>query len=229
MKKTESENMLYKRNSESLKSQYIKGLYAQEDSSLKAVIQSIGDNNLRPINLGAEEAKLVQILLKLHRAKTVVEVGTLVGYSTIWIARGLPEGGKVYSFERDEKTARVAKDNIANSDVADKIEIIIGDAHEMLKTIESKDTFDAIFIDAEKGGYLRYLDWAENNIRKDGLILADNTFMFGLTYDETLQSDRYKKELPVMLEFNRRLADQKRYDAVIVANTEGLSVAIKKF
>jgi predicted O-methyltransferase YrrM len=223
--------MLYKRDNQSLKSQYIKDLFANEDNVLKSTLQSIVDNDLRPINLGPEEAKLVQILLKLHGSKTVVEVGTLVGYSTIWIARGLPEDGKVYSFEREENVANIARANIAKSDVAYKIEIIVGDAHEKLKTIENKGLFDAIFIDAEKGGYCKYLDWAEKNVRKGGLILGDNAFMFGLAYDTSLQEDagKYAKEVPVMKEFNKRLSDQKKYDSVIVSNVEGLAVAIKKF
>lgn len=221
--------MLYKRDNESLKTKYIRSLFANDDNVLKRTIQSIEENNLRPINLGAEEAKLVQILLKLHGSKNVIEVGTLVGYSTIWIARGLPEGGKVYSFERDEKVARIARDNIAKSEVADKIEIIVGDAHEKLKELSSKAPFDAIFIDAEKGGYCKYLDWTEKNIRKGGLILADNVFMFGLAYDKNLDAGKYAKEVPVMKEFNKRLADESKYDAIIVSNVEGLAVAIKKF
>ena len=116
----------------------------------------------------------------MHNSKTVIEIGTLVGYSTIWIARALPAGGRVISFERDEKVAAVARENISKSDVANRIEIIVGDAHEKLKDIKNRGPFDAMFIDAEKGGYCKYLDWAEKNIRSGGLILADNTFMFGL-------------------------------------------------
>jgi predicted O-methyltransferase YrrM len=204
-------------------------LFAEDDNALKTALESIHSNNIRPINLGAEEAKLVQILIKLHGSKKVIEAGTLVGYSSIWIARGLPNDGKLFSFEKDEKTAAVAKKNISGSDVKDKIEIIIGDAHEKLKTVEKEGPFDAIFIDAEKGGYCKYLDWAEKNLKKGGLILADNAFMFGLVYDEELSSQKYNKELPVMLEFNRRLADKSKYDSIIVSNTEGLAVAIKKF
>jgi predicted O-methyltransferase YrrM len=229
MKKNESQNMLYKRDNESEKINYIKELYGEEDASLKAVTQSIVDNNIRPINIGADEGRLVQILLKLHKAKTVIEVGTLAGYSTIWIARALQAGGKVYSFENDEKVAKIARDNISKSDVANRVEIIVGDAHEKLKDIRNKGPFDAMFIDAEKGGYCKYLDWAEKNIKSDGLILADNTFMFGLAYDDGLPSGKYTKEVPVMKEFNRRIADKSKYEGIIIPTVEGLTVAIKKF
>ncbi len=220
--------MLYKRDNNSKRISYIKGLFAPEDTTLKAVTQSIVVNNLRAINVGADEGKLLQILLKLHGAQKIVEVGTLVGYSTIWLARALPEGGKVYSFERDEKTAQVAKDNIKNSDVNDKIEVIVGDAHEMLKTIEGNGPFDAMFIDAEKGGYCKYLDWAEKNLRKGGLIIGDNTFLFGQVYEDEVE-EKYRKEIPVMKEFNRRLADTSKYDGIIIPTVEGMTVAIKKF
>jgi predicted O-methyltransferase YrrM len=221
--------MLYKRDINSQKSKYIKDLFAPEDTTLRAVQKSISDNGLRPINVGAEEGKLLQILLKLAGAKTVVEVGTLVGYSTIWIARSLPEGGKVYSFEREEKTAKVAKENINNSDVADKVEILVGDAHAKLKEIENHGPFDAIFIDAEKQGYCKYLDWAEKNLRKGGLIIGDNTFLFGLVYNEDESEKKYADSIPVMKEFNQRLADKTKYDGIIIPTVEGLTVAIKKF
>ena len=221
--------MLYKRDNNSKRTSYIRRLFANEDSALKQAVLSIVDNNLRAINVGPDEGKILQILIKLHGSKKVVEVGTLVGYSTIWMARGLQEGGKVYSLEREEKTAAVARKNISNSDVADKIEVIVGDAHEQLKNIEKHGPFDAIFIDAEKSGYCKYLDWAEKNLRKGGLIIGDNTFLFGQVYEEENIEEKYRKDVPVMQEFNKRLADSNKYDGIIIPTTEGMTIAIKKF
>lgn len=223
-KKQDSVNDLFHRSSGSAASSYIKSLFAPEDVVLKNTIISIENNNLRPINVGADEGKLLQILIKLHGSITIVEVGTLVGYSTIWLARALPENGKIYSFEKDERIANIARDNILKSDVAHKIEVISGDAHEMLKTIEDKATFDAIFIDAEKGGYCKYLDWAEKNIRKGGLIIGDNTFMHG----EVFLDEPKEKMSVVMKQFNQRLADDNKYDGIIIPTNAGLTVAIKK-
>lgn len=221
--------MLHKRDINTKKISYIKELYAFEDDLLLKVQKSIADNNLRPINLGAEEAKIIQILLKLHNSKTVVEVGTLAGYSAIWIARALPDGGKVYTFEKDENCAAIARNNILKTDIEKKIEIIVGDAHERLLEFRTKGPFDAMFIDAEKGGYCKYLDWAEKYIRSGGLIIADNTFMFGQVYDDDTPEKRYENEVPVMKEFNIRLADKNKYNSVILPTIEGLSIAIKKF
>jgi len=219
--------MLYKRDNEIKRSSYIKSLFANEDKALKSTIQSIVVNDLRPINVGADEAKLIQFLLKLHGSKTVVEVGTLVGYSTIWIARSLPKDGMVYSFERDERIAEVARNNVAASDVADKVKIFTGDAHEKLKEIEAEGKFDALFIDAEKSGYCRYLDWAEKNLRQGGLVIGDNTFLFGQVLDDAEVEERYRKEIPVMQEFNKRLADSSKWDGVMIPTVEGLTVAVK--
>lgn len=224
-KKQDTANDLFHRSSASAASSYVKALFAAEDKTLKDTIKSIETNGLRPINIGADEGKLLQILIKLHGSITIVEVGTLVGYSTIWLARALPENGKVFSFEKDERTAEVAKQNILNSDVAHKIEIITGDAHAMLKTIEDKAPFDAIFIDAEKGGYCKYLDWAEKNIRKNGLIIGDNTFLHG----DVFQENPSEKMAIVMKEFNSRLSNDKNYDGIIIPTNAGLTVAIKKF
>ncbi len=222
--------MLYKRDNDSKRSNYIKELFAQEDNTMKSVTQSIVANGIRPINVGADEARILQILIKLHGTSKMVEIGTLVGYSTIWMARALPENGKLYSFEYEEKTAAVAKENVKNSDVADKVNIIIGNAHDKLPEIEAEGPFDAIFIDAEKGGYCKYLDWAEKNLRKGGLIIGDNTFLFGQVYaDKSEEEDRYREMIPVMQEFNRRLADKSKYDGVMLPTIEGMTVAIKKF
>ncbi len=218
--------MFHKRDSESDKSLYIKRLFAKEDGILKATRSSIETNNIDPINISAPEAKLVQILLKLHNCKTLVEVGTLVGYSAIWAARALPYNGKVYTFEKDPKVAEVAARNFASSDVQAKIEMIVGDAHEKLDSIKNKGPFDAIFIDAEKSGYPKYLDWAEKNLRSGGMIIGDNTFLFGKVYENGVEED---KSTRAMKEFNARLADETKYEGIIIPTNEGMTVALKKF
>jgi predicted O-methyltransferase YrrM len=220
--------MDYKRNNLTTQSQYISDLFAPEDKILISVKDSIINNNLKPININPDEAKILQILLRLINAKNIVEIGTLAAYSTIWLARSLVDGGKLYSFEKEEKTAEIAKNNIKNSDVSDKVEIIIGDAHKNLALIENKSPFDAIFIDAEKSGYCDYLDWAEKNVRKGGLIIGDNSFLFGLVYQEN-PLDKNSKNAEIMKSFNLRLSNPEKYDSVIIPTKEGLTIAIKKF
>jgi len=219
----------YKRNIESKKLQYIKKLYAEDDVILEGVERSISENNLRPINISSVEGKILRIILKIHNVQKMVEIGTLAGYSAINLARALPEGGILYTFEMEEKCARIAQENISNSDVAAKVKVITGNAHHNLKGIEGEAPFDAIFIDAEKQGYPDYLAWAEKNIRKGGLIIGDNTFLFGAVFDDEIAKNEPPKLVAAMKNFNNTLADKERYDSIILPTEEGLTIAIKKF
>ena len=209
---------------------YIRGLYAPEDALLREINQTLDERQVS-WQIGAEEGKLLQLLLKLHGAKTVVEVGTLGGYSAIWMARALPENGHVYTCEKNPEHAELARGFIARSDVASMITVLEGDAHEQLKGLADKgykDTFDAMVIDAEKSGYNAYLDWAEENIREGGLIIADNTLLFGSVYADEPPKSHGKNTWEAMKLFNQRLADSAKFDALLIPTEEGLSVAVKR-
>jgi len=208
---------------------YITDLYAIEDFTLSSVKKSIKINGLRQINVSPLEGCILRVLLQIHQSKKVVEVGTLAAYSTIWIARSLPLNGVVYSFEKDEMVANIARENIKNSDVADKIKIISGDAHANLKAIENEGAFDAIFIDAEKTGYIKYLEWADKNIRKGGLIIADNTLQAGDITKTEFDDKRKEKTINAIKNFNEAIANPLKYSSVILPTQEGLTVAIKLF
>lgn len=207
--------------------EYIEKLYAEEDIHLQNIRKSIDDNGLRAINIRAYEGKILQVLLKIHGAKNIVEVGTLAGYSTLWLARALPEDGFLYSFEKEEKTAEIARNNISQTDVLNKVEIISGDAHENLKKIEDKAPFDAIFIDAEKSGYIKYLEWADQNLRQGGLIIADNVLFNGMVADKSWSNKQEEKIVNHIENFNQAIKSPLKYESIIIPTLEGLSVSIK--
>lgn len=209
--------------------EYIERLYAEEDIHLQNIRKSIDENGLRAINIRAYEGKVLQVLLKLHRVKNIVEVGTLAGYSTLWLARALPEDGFLYSFEKEEKTAEIAIDNIAKTEIADKVKIIAGDAHENLKEVENNAPFDAIFIDAEKSGYVKYLEWADRNLRKDGLIIADNVLFNGMVADKSWSNKQEAKIVNHIENFNQAIKNPLKYESIIIPTLEGLSVSIKLY
>lgn len=208
---------------------YISSIYGGEEKILQNVKKSIEEKGLRKINIDEYEGRMLEFLITLCNARKIVEIGTLAGYSTIWLARALPEGGKIYTFESEKNAYDIAKANFEEYKNRNKIELIFGNAHEKLSDIEDKGPFDATFIDAEKRGYPKYLDWAENNIRKDGLIIADNTFLKGAVYDDNLLNEKNEKQVAAMKEFNRRLADKNKYSSIILPTEEGLSVAKKLF
>jgi predicted O-methyltransferase YrrM len=170
-------------------------------------------------------------LIHSHQCKKFVEVGTLTGASALWILQGLPEGGHLWTLEKDPLHARAAReifDQYHQVQPSKGIHLIEGDARETLKTIEAEGPFDGIFIDGNKSAYGDYLDWAEAHLKKGALILADNIFLGGSVF--TGNSAQFsKKQIEVMRNFNERLANPEKYFSAIAPTEEGLFVAVKLF
>lgn len=165
--------------------QYISNLFKDETSDLKAADQSIIDENIPPISVSPNQGKLLHILAKLANAKKILEVGTLAGYSTIWMGKALPADGKLITLEYDEKHARIAKKNIENAGLGNKIEIRVGKAIDLMPQLQKENAgpFDMIFIDADKQPYTEYFEWALKLSRPGTLIIADNVIREGKVLD----------------------------------------------
>jgi caffeoyl-CoA O-methyltransferase len=202
---------------------YIVRLYAQETDSQREISRSTTANNLPQINLRPEEGSLLYFLASLVKVERAIEIGTLAGYSASWIARALPENGKLISLEADEKHARVARQNMERAGFADKVEIRVGDAHDILPTLEGP--FDMAFLDADKTGYPNYLSWALEHMRPGGLIAAHNAFQHGrITLDKS--SPEYSENIAAMQAFNQQVADEERLLGNIIPVGDGLLVAM---
>ncbi|HEY4055051.1 MAG TPA: O-methyltransferase [Kofleriaceae bacterium] len=169
------------------------------------------------IQVGPSDGALIGILLRLANAKKVVQVGTLVGYSALHIARALPADGKLYSVEYSPRHAEVARANIAAAGFADKVEVVVGPGVEMLPTLVKHGPFDAVFIDADKDNYASYGRWALANVRPGGLILGDNAYLFGNLMEDTARGR-------AMREFHEMVAA--RCDSVCAPTPDGLVVGI---
>ena len=156
---------------------YIGQTFAEEDDSLRAAREEMQREGLPEINVSASEGKVLHVLALMSGAKRILEVGTLGGYSTIWLARALPPGGRLISLELDPHHAEVARRNIARAGLADTVEVRVGPALESLSQMEAggEAPFDLAFIDADKDGYVDYLKKAVALVRDGGLILGDNT------------------------------------------------------
>ena len=206
---------------------YIKSVFAPEDKDLCEVINSLREDEAH-MQISPAEGKILQTLLRAINAKKIIELGTLGGYSSIWMARALPEDGKLYAIEMDYKKEERILKNLQKCGVSNKIELTIGKANDILPSIAENAPFDAIFIDADKSNYLNYLNWAEDNIRKGGLIIGDNSFLFGSVY-----GDNSKKMNPetvkTMQAFNNKLANPEKYTSILLPTTEGMTVAVKEF
>jgi predicted O-methyltransferase YrrM len=212
------------------KTSYIRSLFAQEDKSLAEIIHHL-PADVTQMQMGAEEGKLLQMLVRLSGAKKIVEIGTLGGYSAIWMARALPEDGRLITIDHSMARKTLIQDNLAACGVDAKVSLRIGEALEVLAAIEGEGPFDMVIIDADKRSYLHYLDWAEKNLSSGGMIIGDNTLLFGSVYEEDSEKwpERVKEESwNVMREFNKRLADQTRYHSLMLPTDEGMTVAIKR-
>jgi len=149
----------------------------------------------------------------------VVEVGTLAGYSAIWIAKALPENGRLWTLEKDRRHAEVARESLRQAGVADRVEVLVGDAVDLLPGLATHGPFDAVFVDADKGRYDRYGRWAAKNLRPGGLLIGDNAYYFGKLLDES-------EEASAMRRFHEEAA--RHFDSVCLPTPDGLLVGMRR-
>jgi predicted O-methyltransferase YrrM len=151
-----------------------------EDPVLEEVLRTAKDAGLPPIAVSPNQGKLLEILVRLAGARAVLEIGTLAGYSTICMARGLPPGGQLVTIEIDPRHAQVAAANIASSGLGNVVELILGSAHDVLpRLVSQRAVFDFIFIDADKQSIPKYFEWALELSRPGSVIIVDNVVRDG--------------------------------------------------
>ncbi|KZT11378.1 O-methyltransferase family 3 protein [Laetiporus sulphureus 93-53] len=162
------------------------------DEALERARKASDEAGLPSIAVSTAQGKFLNLLVRSHGAKRVLEVGTLGGYSTIWLARAVPQDGQVITCEISEKHAKVARDNIAHAGLASKVKLLLGPAAETLKTMQPDQPFDFIFIDADKPGNLTYLLEAKRLIKKGGVIIVDNVVRHGMVANPNADDDNSK-------------------------------------
>ena len=163
---------------------YLTDLLVETDD----VLDAARDGGLPAIEVTPPQGKLLHLLARIHGARSVLELGTLGGYSTLWLVRALPADGHVVTIELEPRHATVAKDVFARAGVADRVELIVGDALEVLPTLDGP--FDLIFIDADKPRNPQYLEWALRLSRSGTLIVADNVVREGAIADANTDDPR---------------------------------------
>jgi len=161
--------------------EYINDQLVPSDPALDAALAACTEAELPAISVTPSQGKLLYLLARLLNAKNILEIGTLGGYSTIWLGRALPADGHLITMEFDPKHAEVASANIANADLADIVELREGKALDLLPELaaEGLEAFDLIFIDADKCNNLQYFDWALRLSHKGSLIIVDNVVRDG--------------------------------------------------
>lgn len=164
---------------------YVDGQLALNDAALDASIIANASGGLPAIDITASQGKLLQMLARLAGARRILEIGTLGGYSTIWLARALPADGRLITLEFDPSHAAVAKSNIERAGLAHIVDVRIGAALDWLAVIASQNEgpFDFFFIDADKVNNPNYLEWAISLSRKGSVIVVDNVVREGALGD----------------------------------------------
>ncbi len=154
-----------------------------EDKALLAALDASEAAGLPPINVSPNQGKLLMLLAQSLRARRILEIGTLGGYSTIWLARGLLPGGRLISLELDPNCAKVARANLDRAGLADSVEVRVGRALDTLPSLAAEAPFDLIFIDADKPSTPGYYEWAIKLARPGSLIVVDNVVREGAILD----------------------------------------------
>ncbi|MEV0051591.1 class I SAM-dependent methyltransferase [Saccharopolyspora shandongensis] len=181
----------------------------------------------RAMQVMAEEAQFLALLVALIGARTVVEVGTFTGYSTLCMARALPTGGRLITVDISEKWPVIAKPYWQRAGVADRIDVRIGAATDVLTTLATELApagADLIFVDADKAGYPAYYEKALQLARPGGLIAIDNTVFFGRVVDENASD----ADTVAVRELNAALLEDDRVDLAMLSMADGLTLARKR-
>lgn len=160
---------------------YLEGLFGPPDDALASALTRAEKAGLPPINVSSGLGRFLHVLALATGARRILEIGTLGGYSTIWLARALPEGGSLVSLEYEPRHAEVARENLAAAGLADRVEVRVGDAAVSLRELAEagEGPFDLVFIDADKPPYAEYLEAAIQLSRPGTLIVADNVVSRG--------------------------------------------------
>jgi caffeoyl-CoA O-methyltransferase len=198
---------------------WLDGLHATHDEALARAFDAPALHGMPAIQLGPEEARLVGVLLALVGARRVVEIGTLAGYSAIRIARALPASGRLWTIEADSKHAVVARRNLGEAGLSDRVTVLEGAALDVLPSLGPHAPFDAVFVDADKEHYDLYGRWAATHLRPGGLLLGDNAYLFGRLLEES-------PEAAAMRRFHEESA--RAFDTVCVPTPDGLLVGVKR-
>ena len=205
----------------------ITGVFAPEDEALRYALTSMREAGLPEIQISPIQGKFLQLLAAASNARSILEIGSLGGYSGIWLARALPPGGRLITLEINPTHAAVVRKSFEKAGVSDRTEVRVGNALDLLPKLESEAPFDLVFIDADKAPYPQYLEWALRLSRPGSIIVADNCIRRGIAFqtpgDESVAG---------IVEFNKRIASDPRLVSLLLPMdddyTDGFALAVVK-
>lgn len=205
--------------------EYICAHTTPENEVLEAITRDTHVHILNPHMLsGHVQGRVLSMLSHMLRPKRILELGTFTGYSALCLAEGLAEGGKLVTIEHNDELEETIRRNFGRSPLSDRIELIIGDAKEVLYRPSLADTYELVFIDADKREYCAYIEAVYPLVPIGGFILADNTLWDGHIIDPAYDKDKQTQGLRA---FNEKIAQDDRFEQVIVPLRDGLTIIRK--
>ncbi|MET9730312.1 O-methyltransferase [Streptomyces sp. NPDC006458] len=207
---------------------YIRAVLGPRDPVLDEILRrSLLDDRLPTIQVDDNAGRVLQLLTRLRRPRHVLEIGTLFGYSTIHLARGLPEGGRVTTLEIDPRAAEVARRNLRAAGVDDRVDVVVGDAFAYLASLPP-ESVGLVFIDADKKAYPDYLGHCYPLLEPGGLLIADDAFAQGDFTAERAEGSDEDREARAIHRYNRAVGRSARLFSAFVGTENGLLVSVKE-
>ena len=206
--------------------EYLDRLYLHEEEGMRDAVASIERAGMPPIQVSASDGRILEVVLRAAGARKVVEVGTLAGYSAQWIARAIGLDGHLWTIEASPKHAEVSRRVLERAGLGERVTVLLGPGVDVLPTIEREGPFDAVFVDANKEDYPRYVEWATRNLRDSGLVVGDNTYLFGRLAGVEPEGPDQARTIEAMRAFHELVA--RDYHAVTLPTPDGLTVGVKR-
>ena len=192
-----------------------------EPEILARLNQETHQKILKPRMLsGHIQGRFLSMLSKMKSPSTILEIGTYTGYGTLCLSEGLKEGGKIFTIDRNEELLKIQNKYFEESGKRDKIIQLTGNAKEIINDLN--ETYDLVFIDADKENYIEYFKQVSERLNKNGIIISDNVLWSGKVLDSSLEKD---EETNALVNFNKILNEDKRFETVILPLRDGLSIS----
>lgn len=207
---------------------YVEGLFAQEDPVLREVRSATVDRGFPVIHVPPVTGRALQVLVVAAGARRILEVGTLTGYSAIWMGRALPEDGRMVTLEADPAAADVARRFLARAELDERVEVREGRAERLLPEMGPDGNWDVVFLDADKEGMVGYAHEAARLLRTGGLLLADNALWKGRVVPSGQAGMEDDPDTRAVLEFNRTMAADERFVTTILPVGDGILTAVRR-
>ncbi len=201
--------------------EYISNNSNIEPEILARLNQETHQKILKPRMLsGHIQGRFLSMLSKMKSPSTILEIGTYTGYGTLCLLEGLKENGKIFTIDRNEELLKIQNKYFEESGKRDKIIQLTGNAKEILNDLN--ETYDLVFIDADKENYIEYFNQVSERLNKNGIIISDNVLWSGKVLDSSLEKD---EETNALVNFNKILNEDKRFETVILPLRDGLSIS----